>query len=180
MSRRYIMPECYVDTCLIETLLPLSEGYNHQKCCTQVAKTMKDKFKDDFALGIIDKDKKEVSYLQEFNLEIETDSLLLLKHRDKYHYIIQVIPAAEKFIINAAASVGVNLSDFELSTDLDELRSYTKRRTSKDDPKLKEAFKGIRDAASCQLLKKWVKYLNKNKFSSSIEELNRITKDILG
>ena len=44
---------------------------------------MKEKFTDSFAVGIIDKDKRENPYLQEFDLVAEKESLLLFKHRNK-------------------------------------------------------------------------------------------------
>jgi hypothetical protein len=56
-----IIPECYVDTNLVETLVPpTGRGYNHQHGCGTVTKVMKERFADGFAVGIIDKDKKEL------------------------------------------------------------------------------------------------------------------------
>jgi hypothetical protein len=58
-----IIPECYIDTNLIETILNIkgyyTEGVNHQKGCNTVVKTMNgQKLKNDFALGIVDADNK--------------------------------------------------------------------------------------------------------------------------
>lgn len=39
----FIIPECYVDTNLVETLV-CPAGCNHQKGCNQVAKVMQEKF----------------------------------------------------------------------------------------------------------------------------------------
>lgn len=39
----FIIPECYIDTNLVETLV-CSGGCNHQKGCNQVAKVMQEKF----------------------------------------------------------------------------------------------------------------------------------------
>ncbi len=36
-----VLPECYVDTCLIETIVPPDKHYNHQKGTGTVAKKMK-------------------------------------------------------------------------------------------------------------------------------------------
>ena len=38
-----IIPECFVDTNLIETLIPPISQYNHQKGCGTVTKVMKEK-----------------------------------------------------------------------------------------------------------------------------------------
>ena len=67
MKRRtdFIIPECYVDTNLVETLV-CSGGCNHQKGCNQVAKVMKEKFANRFAVGMIDADKRRPGYLNEF------------------------------------------------------------------------------------------------------------------
>lgn len=43
MAELYIISECYVDTNLLETLVPTSKGYNHQKGCNNVVKTMQAK-----------------------------------------------------------------------------------------------------------------------------------------
>lgn len=44
----FIIPECYIDTNLVETLACYG-GCNHQKGCNQVAKVMQEKFVDRFA-----------------------------------------------------------------------------------------------------------------------------------
>src|SRR5438045_3161136 len=97
-----VIPECYVDTNLIETLVPPlkrnhKQGYNHQKGCGTVASRMQKQFADRFALGIIDKDKNELDYLKEFTEIINNGSLILHKHKNKHHYIIQLNPAIERF-----------------------------------------------------------------------------------
>jgi len=57
-----------MDTNLIETLVPpKSRGYDHQRTCEDVACTMKQFFSNDFALGFIDKDKKQLDYLKVFD-----------------------------------------------------------------------------------------------------------------
>ena len=48
------MPECFVDTNLIEYLL--NAGVNHQHCCSKVVGQLKSTFADKFAIGIINKD----------------------------------------------------------------------------------------------------------------------------
>lgn len=54
-----IIPECYIDTNLIETILNTkgcyTEGVNHQKGCNTVVKTMNDpnKLKNEFALETV-------------------------------------------------------------------------------------------------------------------------------
>lgn len=51
----HIIPECYIDTNLVETLVPTKKGYNHQTGCNKVVGLMQNmkQLKDGFALGII-------------------------------------------------------------------------------------------------------------------------------
>jgi hypothetical protein len=99
------IPECYVDTNLLESLVPPQRQYNHQKGCGTVTKVMKQRHIDRFAVGIIDKDKHEVDYLKEFDEVITRGSLILHKHKERHHYIIQIAPAIERFIKDCADEV---------------------------------------------------------------------------
>lgn len=136
-----VIPECYVDTNLIETLAPPRKGgYNHQKGCGTVAKVMKERFSDAFALGIIDKDKKEIDYLLEFEVVCARQSLTLYKHRTRHHYFIQISPAVERFILSSASSVRISVSEFGLPEDMNSLRRISKTVTSKKDKRFKDLF----------------------------------------
>lgn len=172
-----IIPECYVDTNLIETLVPpTGKGYNHQHGCATVAKVMKEKFVGVFALGIIDKDKKEINYLQEFDLVIASGSLFLHKHKRQSHYLIQISPAVERMIISNAAEVDVRMEDFELSSNLKELIDFSKKRTSKDDNSFKRLFKAMIKASAPDLiiLEVWIKYLKEKKDQADMDELKKL------
>jgi hypothetical protein len=136
-----VIPECYIDTNLIETLFPPKGQYNHQKGCGTVTKVMKTKFSDRFAIGIIDKDKQEVEYLSEFTEICTRGSLILHKHSVRHHYIIQINPAMEMFIINSVGVAGISLSDFELPTDFNQFKRLTKKVNSKDDYRFRRLFK---------------------------------------
>src|SRR6266540_5277344 len=74
-----VIPECYIDTNLIETLVPPNKGYNHQKGCGTVTKVMREYFADNFAVGVVDKDKQELDYLKEFFLVLAKGSIELYK-----------------------------------------------------------------------------------------------------
>lgn len=107
----YIIPECYVDTNLVETLV-CHGGCNHQKGCNQVAKVMKEKFSNRFAVGIIDADKRKPSYLNEFNELAASSHLKLYRHNNRNHYIILVSPAIDGFILSCAQAGEINMTDF--------------------------------------------------------------------
>ena len=75
MKHNDIMPECYIDSTLVGSLLDAQ--VNHKHCCNDVAKEMeKGKHKDSFAVGIIDNDKRKISYVEEFDVIGRTDNLV--------------------------------------------------------------------------------------------------------
>ena len=88
MKYNNIMPECYIDTTLVESLL--DANVNHKHNCNEVAKEMqKGKYKNEFAVGIIDNDKRKLSYIEDGFVKIgQTENLTFLKHRNKHQYII--------------------------------------------------------------------------------------------
>lgn len=161
-----IIPECAIDTNLVETLVPTETHYNHQKGCGTVTKVMKERFADRFALGIIDKDKTEVDYLKECKEVYATGSLILHKHNTRHHYIIQINPAMESFIITNANSAGVPLEDFDLPSDFDQLKKISKTVNSKNDDRFKRLFKALirNEAPDIQRLAAWIKYLKEHNY----------------
>ena len=106
MRSDFIIPECYIDTNLVETL-SCRDGCNHQKGCNQVAKIMKEKFADRFAVGIIDADKRTPGYLREFKQIIEVSHIKVFRHPERNHYMILICPAADGFILECARSSGL-------------------------------------------------------------------------
>lgn len=168
-----VIPECYVDTNLIETIVPPTERYNHQKGCGTVTKVMKERMHNSFALGIIDKDKQEVEYLKEFDQVHATDSLILHKHNTRHHYIIQISPAIERFMMAAATAVNLSLEDFGLPLDFDELKRRAKTTTSKNDPDFKRFFRALlaHGAPEVQTLANWVQYLKTETYAIDIDVL---------
>ena len=147
MKHNYIMPECYIDSTLVGSLLDAQ--VNHKHCCNDVAKEMKNgKFKDKFAVGIIDNDKRKVSYIEEFNEIGRTDNLVFLKHCDKHHYIIKVgkeHKAMESFIMANVEAMGKKMEDFDLPSDLDKLIETTKNcTTTQKDPRILKVCKELR------------------------------------
>ena len=85
MKDLYFVPECYVDTNLVESLLE-TDGVNHQKGCNTVVNTMKGKvLNDGFAVGIIDSDKRQPSYVKEFTEIAHSEHLSLMKHLSLIH-----------------------------------------------------------------------------------------------
>ncbi len=171
-----VIPECYIDTNLIETLVPPQKQYNHQKGCGTVTKVMKEKFADSFAIGIIDKDKKEVDYLKEFTEVAKSDGLILHKHELKDHYIIQIVPGMERFIFKCLAECDITPEDFELPGDLELFRKESKTTNSKDDDRFRRLFKALRNAQAVDIIRllNLITYLKYKNYTASTMELQAI------
>jgi hypothetical protein len=137
---------------------------------------MQKNLRDNFALGIIDKDKKSVKYLEEFDLIINGDNLKLHKHKTKYHYIIQIAPAIEKFILECAIQANLNISEYGFPSDIQSLTKITKRETSKENKEFKRFFKAIKqgNSESFQTLSKWVEYLKTHPYNYNLEYLKSL------
>ena len=168
----YIIPECYVDTNLISTLI--NAAVNHQKCCTKVTETLNKTFSDNFAVGIIDRDKMEPKYIDEFQAVAVHGHLQLLKHKNRPHYLITISPAVEMLIIDSAAEIGLDLNAYELSSDLNALKKFTKKVSSNVDSKFTKLFRDLRASSDFSVLFNALNYLIENKFKTKIEDLKII------
>ncbi len=168
-----VIPECYVDTNLLETLVPPKSRYNHQKGCGTVVKVMRERFSDDFALGIIDKDKKDVDYLREFDIIHSKGNLFLHKHRIKHHYIIQISPAIERFIMDAVSIVNFQLDKYNLPSTFEELKKVSKSVNSKEDHRFKKLFRDLKKTGVTELstLANWIEHLKSNRYNLNLDIL---------
>jgi hypothetical protein len=171
-----VIPECFVDTNMIETLVPPVKQYNHQKGCGTVTKVMQERFSDSFAVGVIDKDKQEVKYLNSFEVICLKDNLILYKHKTRHHYIIQICPAMEQFILQNADAVGLALTDYGLPAQLDQLKKETKSTISKNDPRFKKLFKDLlkNEAQGVTTLKAWISYLKEHTYQVDIQVFKKL------
>jgi hypothetical protein len=165
-----ILPECYVDTNLVETIT--NSVYNHKHGCDNVVKAMLEtnNLKDGFALGIVDEDKKKLKYAEEFEEIVDATQLKLLKHPQKNHYLIYVVPAIEKWIISNADEAKISLSDFDLPHNFSELSKHTKRTTSSKDDRFKRLFKEMKNqnASGVLLIIKWITYLKQHPYDADL------------
>lgn len=169
-----IVPECYIDTNLIEAIAPTKHGYNHQKGCPAVAKKMKETFADGFAVGIMDKDKRTVSYLNEFSLVVNDGILYVYKHASRPHYIVMVSPAVEEFILEAAREQNVDLAAYGVPTTLEGMKKETKQVDAKASKKYRDLFKTLSNATEFSKLSRVVEYLKSANYSAETSELVNI------
>lgn len=187
MMDLHIIPEYYIDTKLCKILVPPTNRYNHQKGCPNVVKVMKEKLKNDFALGIVDRDKQELDYYKEFNLVVEVpDNIQLFKHTSEpHHYLIFIRPAMEKWIISCAGESEIPFGNFKLPNDFKELLRITKTSKSEnDDPysnNFRDLFKELknRNSFSIAILTFWIEYLKANPYNADLENIRARTTEIL-
>ena len=169
----FIIPECFVDTNLVETLV-CNKGCNHQKGCNQVAKIMNEKFADKFAVGIIDADKRRPSYLKEFNELGRSQHLKILRHSIRPHFIILISPAIDKFILDNAQIANINMEDYNLSPALKEFTQQTKNELSNQDPRFRKLFKDLEGFGEIKIFKDLLNYFVSSLYQSSKEDIIKI------
>lgn len=173
MKDLYFVPECYVDTNLIESLLE-TDGVNHQMGCNNVAKAMESGvLKESFAVGIIDSDKRKLAYAEYFEEIAHSQHLFLLKHKEKPKFMIKISPAIDRFILDCAQEQGVNVNEFGLSSELKEFTKQTKNVESKKDLRFKKLFKKLKDNQEIIILRNVLNFLKENKYNSTQEDLIR-------
>ena len=168
------VPECYFDTVLIKTILKIKH-INHKKGCANVVKEIKEgKLKDDFAVGIIDKDKRQLDYIKnDCEEEIKESNLVLYKHKTKQHYFIQLAPAIENWILNVIDEGRLNVDDLGLSRDLNKLKKVTKSESANENEDLKKLCKRLVNSNSETMitLSRWLNYLFENNRNADINAL---------
>ena len=169
----FIIPECYIDTNLVETLV-CAGGCNHQKGCNQVAKVMQEKFADRFAVGIIDADKRRPGYLEEFNELASSEHLKLFHHKNRPHYIILVHPAADGFILSCATAAELKMENYGLSSELKKFTVQSKNVMSNKDLRFKQLLKSMKDVGEMKLMATLLTYFVNHTYSSSDDELSLI------
>ena len=170
------MPECYADTLLIETLVPPVKRYNHKHSCTQVEREMvRGKFRDRFAVGIIDKDTRSLKYLQNFKqIDLVAHSLILWRHKleERHHFIIQIIPALEQWVLNICREERIVLEN--LPNDLEGFKKYTKKQSSIYNNDLKSLYYKMSEKdenISIRKLKSWLKLLLEKNYHVDLNDL---------
>ena len=151
-----IIPECYVDTVLVQVISGL-KGANHQSTCSQVASTVEKKFKDEFALGIIDADKRQP---------------------DQSHYFIKINHVMEHCILNAAKEIKYDLSANGYPSTLDGMKKITKHKNSLENPNLIKLFGSLSSAPTMRILRETITYLLKHPYDADESDLRSIFMNI--
>jgi hypothetical protein len=176
----HIIPECYLDTNLLETIVPPqkfkgSEGYNHQHTCNDVVKLIRMRLNDNFAVGIVDKDKRKLEHTDDFNLLVSKQNLELHVRTHKNHYLIFHRPI-EQWLLDEAALYGISLASHHLPATLKELIKISKRESSKSDQRFKDLFRALKaeKTSGISLLAKWIEHLMANPYNADITTLQNL------
>jgi len=182
-----VIPECNVDSCLFNVLLQFGkDGVNHTKGNTTVVKKVVEKFDDLFCVAIIDKDRRDLEFIQKecdriFLEDGLDDYFVLYKRKDRHHYFIQMVPAIEEWIMKVCVELEINLSETILSVStLVELKELTKSTSSKHDDRFVQLFKMIIRRAEeynylpVLKLKRVIEYLLDKKYNVEINELKNV------
>lgn len=130
MTELNIVPECEVDTRIVQILADISKRPNHQKGHGNVASKMQFDLKNYQALGIIDEDTikvRKAKYFSEFKSIKTENGLTLKKHEERNHYLIVIMPAIEKWLLQNAELV--NIIPENLGYELSDLKNFTKKKS---------------------------------------------------
>ena len=169
----HIIPECYVDTNLVQILMQI-KGVNHQFSCGQVTNTMQKYYANSFSIGIIDNDDIQSTYSTESEVIAESNELILCHHPGSQHYLIRIKNIMETFILNSAVALGFTFKQLGISGGLEELKRITKDKDSLNNPLLRSILKTVSPAPEMQLFVRILNYLNDNRYSSSESDLKAI------
>jgi len=166
-----ILPECFIDTTLAETLSFPKRGYKHIKGCNKVLLEM-DKKANYALLGIIDDDKCIPTLFRSFELLKEhNENLAIYKQNDRHHYIVKISKAAEDFILKNAQKCNISMADYHLPENLSDLIKHTKNIAVKNNPDLKRLFSALKHNENSDLYKlaQWIELFKANPYNLIIE-----------
>ena len=168
----HVIPECYVDTNLIEFLL--DARVNHQHCCSKVVGTLEKVYRDSFAIGIIDRDKVEMGYIEKCDQLAATKHLTLFKNKTQPQYLITISKAVDQFILDSSADQNVNPNVYGLPSKLSDFTKVSKSITSNRDPRFKNLFKALINNQEFKNLRASLLYMVANKYKTDIATLKAL------
>ncbi|MFN0036529.1 MAG: hypothetical protein ACKVUS_15800 [Saprospiraceae bacterium] len=132
------IPECHADTALVRFLVSDFPHIDHESGICNVAKNFQEVKDQTYTLvGIVDDDKRKPPYLDDFQLLQASEGVAVKKKPNKEHYVIVVSPALEKFLLQNCMAVGKRMEDFNLPSDLRQLKKRTKKPQVERNPDFK-------------------------------------------
>ena len=108
------------------------KGMGKERIIEKVKKHGQRKFSDIY-VGLVDADKPNTDISSEYLefKEVKSNNGITLFKKDSNQYLIELCcPALEKWLLNSAESVTINLADYNLPNDVKELKDiFTKEIT---------------------------------------------------
>ncbi len=174
-----ILPECEADTRVVNIIMEIKQSVRHRGGINEVVEPLKNQKSflfNDSALAIVDEDKlpnnKRKSNYPNYFLEFvdikSTERLSLKKHKIKAHYLIEIKPAIEVWLLNEAIAVNVNPTEYNLSANLKELIIETKKKEIERNEDFTRFIKALKrnNAPSITLLKEWIDAFRNNQINN--------------
>lgn len=119
INYKWIIPECYGDTALIECLGFLEPNHQHGK--GNVKREIKSRFPGAKAVGIIDYDKDIYKVIDAKISLKESESLFLKQDVGTEHYFIFIKDKLEKFLLKAARESEIDPVQYNIPNDFKKL-----------------------------------------------------------
>ena len=174
----HFVPECFFDTVLLKALLQTTKRVRHKRGCDNVLRELEsERLKDDFAVALIDRDKREPSYLKSCSVHFNNHKLLLWKHSYKQQFIIQLNPPLEKWIIEVLDEAGLKIESFGYPRDVKLLKGRIKNDIDNEaDEKLSTLMRAIinTDCDTIRKMKAVLLYLKEKNYAADINELKNV------
>lgn len=169
------VPECYFDTVLFNKLLQTNKRLMHRKGCNNVVRDLdSERLKNSFAVALIDKDKKELDYLKQCEVLYDQNKIILLKHKSRQHFIIQLNPPLEKWVIEILDENDLQIEDFGFSRNFKILKRQIKNDIDKEDNENLNKLINTIIGTNCESIKKirsFLLYLKDRNYQTDINEL---------
>jgi hypothetical protein len=100
--------------------------------------------------------------------------MIVYKHTIKSHYVVQIVPAVEMFILNAISEKQLDITQYGYDGDLEHFKQKTKGVLAKKDPQLTRLCYALSDTSSFRQLKNLLRYLIDKNFQSRDSEINEL------
>lgn len=171
----YFVPECFFDTVLLKKLLQTNKRLMHRKGCNNVVNDLRSKrLKNLFAVALIDKDKRTLDYLEDCEIKYDANKLRLLKHKNEHHYIIQLNPPLENWVVDILDENNLAIENFGYPRDFKKLKKKIKDDIDNEkDVRLNELVNAI-IKTNCETVRKmkfFLQYLKEKNYQADINEL---------
>jgi hypothetical protein len=171
----YFIPECYFDTVLLKKLLQTDKRLMHRKGCNNVIRDLEsERLKGLFAVALIDRDKTELNYLKECKILYHAEKIILWKHESRNHFIIQLNPPLEKWLVEILNENSLKIEDFGYSRNYKKLKREIKADIdTESDKRLNRLLNEIikTDCLTIKKIKSFLIYLKEKNYNADINEL---------